>query len=563
MHKKQNMVLKALRHLLTGIIIGLIILVIAAFVVSLKYGDTIAHYVFDQIQMNYLKTPVKTDEIHFSFFKQFPNATIEFKNVLVKTPADFNFEDKHIRTDTLFFVQHLYLQMNFFDLLKKKFVVKNIHLDAGKICLLTNEKEEVNYIFWKTADSSSSPADTAGGKNKFQINLQKVSLSNMEIIFENKAKKLFVSGFVHDVGLKGAFAAENYSLHISSKIDFHIFKIDKITYLKNSALNLNSDLEVVKNNFMLKKGDVTFNKMEFDVAGNFTTDRNPDINLNADGKNIDIASILKMLPDQYGKVLENYSPEGKLYFNARIKGKVTKSSLPHMDVAFGIKNASVHKNKSGISISDIKLEGSFTNGNKNSAESSVLDLKNFDCTLGKSKISGSGTLKDFRNIYFTSVINTNLWLPEIHKFFGPDTLEYAEGTVIANAEVKGSIPGNENISLKDITKWNLKGDITFDHVSFKLKKSPVEVKNLSGKVEFDKDINLSQLSFNLADNDFNITCKLGNGINYFLKDSGTLFVEGDLNSKNINYETLGVYSAAKLPTVRLKAWHLFSPRGLT
>jgi len=525
------MILKAIKNLLVGIIMGLFIIATIALTVSIKYGDNIAHYVVDQIQKKYSKTPIKIDEIHFTFFKHFPFATIEFKNVFVKSPDDFNYGDKQFSTDTLFYVQNMYLQLNLFDLLNKKYILKNINLAKGKICLFTNEKGEVNYKFWKSSNSSAE-------KDSFRINLQKVTLSDVEIIFINKAKNQTVSGYAQEIGLMGDFSTENYSLHTHARIFLQTVRMNKISYVKNKQVNVFADMDVVKDKFTLTKGDVSFSKMDFILSGSFTTGKEVFVNLDIGGKNLDIASLLNIMPDHYVKKIENYSSEGELIFKARIKGKITKFLHPHIEVSFGVKNASIHKNKSDFGISDIKIDGSFTNGNNNSDETSVLILKDFEFNLGKSNVAGMGKLNDFRKFNFTSKLNATIYLSEVYKFFDIDTLEYSDGKIMTNLQLKGVLPLGEKITRKDFSDWNIKGEAVFDQVNFKIKQSSKEFKNLNGKIQIDNDIYFSQFTCNLADNDFNITGMLGNGLNYFLKDSEELTFNAEIISKKINYETL-------------------------
>ena len=149
---------------------GLIVLFFAAgIIIANFYGDEISKLIISEINKN-LKTEIKVGKVNFSVFKHFPDASVEFQDVFAKPTKGFNrSEFKGSFRDTLFSAQSLFLQFNILDIFQERYKIKKIHVEKGRMYLLTNSRGKENYHFWESTQSTDT--------SKFQLCLKKITFT--------------------------------------------------------------------------------------------------------------------------------------------------------------------------------------------------------------------------------------------------------------------------------------------------------------------------------------------------------------------------------------------------
>lgn len=151
-----------------------------------------------------------------------PNAK-PFKISVVKVNLDnvkFNFKDDFSKNDIKVNLTHFDTKFKEFDLDKMKFDIPNINLNGLKLVLDQDVVEKIAEVSVKTVDTISK-------RNDFSLNLGKISLSKIDIAYDNKDSKL-------DSGIK----LGNLDLSVN-KIDLNNQLLDFDSFeLKNLSGNL-------------------------------------------------------------------------------------------------------------------------------------------------------------------------------------------------------------------------------------------------------------------------------------------------------------------------------------
>jgi hypothetical protein len=151
-----------------------------------------------------------------------PNAK-PFKISVVKVNLDnikFNFKDDYAKNDIRVNLTHFDTKFKEFDLDNMKFNIPNINLDGLKLVLDQDVVEKIAEVSVETADTISKRPD-------FNLNLKKISLSKIDILYDNKDSKL-------DSGIK----LGNLNLSVN-EIDLNKQFLDCDTFeLKNLSGNL-------------------------------------------------------------------------------------------------------------------------------------------------------------------------------------------------------------------------------------------------------------------------------------------------------------------------------------
>lgn len=151
-----------------------------------------------------------------------PNAK-PFTISVVKVNLDnvkFNFKDDFSKNDIKVNLTHFDTKFKEFDLDKMKFDIPNINLNGLKLVLDQDVVEKIAEVSVKTVDTISK-------RNDFNLNLGKISLSKIDIAYDNKDSKL-------DSGIK----LGNLNLSVN-KIDLNNQLLDFDSFeLKNLSGNL-------------------------------------------------------------------------------------------------------------------------------------------------------------------------------------------------------------------------------------------------------------------------------------------------------------------------------------
>ncbi|GAA6766084.1 hypothetical protein AAFH68_20240 [Flavobacterium sp. CGRL1] len=151
-----------------------------------------------------------------------PNAK-PFKISIVKVNLDnikFNFKDDYAKNDIRVNLTHFDTKFKEFDLDNMKFNIPNINLDGLKLVLDQDVVEKIAEVSVETVDTISKRPD-------FNLNLKKISLSKIDILYDNKDSKL-------DSGIK----LGNLNLSVN-EIDLNKQFLDFDTFeLKNLSGNL-------------------------------------------------------------------------------------------------------------------------------------------------------------------------------------------------------------------------------------------------------------------------------------------------------------------------------------
>ena len=146
-----------------------------------------------------------------------------FKISVVKVNLDnvkFNFKDDYSKNDIRVKLTHFDTKFKEFDLDKMNFDISNINLNGLKVVLNQDVVEKIAEVSVKTVDTISKRKD-------FSLKLGKISLSQIDILYDNKDSKL-------DSGIK----LGNLDLSVN-KIDMNHQFLDFDTFeLKNLSGNL-------------------------------------------------------------------------------------------------------------------------------------------------------------------------------------------------------------------------------------------------------------------------------------------------------------------------------------
>jgi len=202
-----------------GIVITVLIIIIipTGIFISTTYDEAVIRYLKKYLD-NHLITEIEVDKIDFSLLKNFPRASVELKNIYARSTLNFSERDfLNEDTDTLLIAKSIFFEFGLLKILSGKYIIKNIHINDGKLKILIDKKGRSNYKIWDPGDKKSGPG--------LNIDLQSLILTDVDLHINNLKdkyhldaydKKIIVkvnlSNTINSIITKGNFQIRNFSI---------------------------------------------------------------------------------------------------------------------------------------------------------------------------------------------------------------------------------------------------------------------------------------------------------------------------------------------------------------
>lgn len=484
---------------------------------SFLYSKEIKQYVITSLNNN-LDSEVKVSGVDFSILSNFPYASVNFSDVVVKEP-------KRLQTDdTLLTAKEISMLFNIFDVISKKYNLKKIVLSDADLRLKINRDGENNYEIRKK-DSTASQG------NNFKMELEKLQMKNVHVNYKSIKSEQDYTFQIEDGTLAGNFSSDKFTVAIHSNMMVEKLVAEKVNWVKQKKATIDLALDVDNKNdlYTIKNSDIKIAGLNLTVNGIIHSPAGySEYDLNTHAKKADLKSLLSVIPDPYAKELDGYSYTGNVYFHSSIKGRSDKKQKPVFIIDFGTDNSTVSPKNSTFAMKEVKLKGYFSSRKTGKEPVTYMHLENIHAVLQGRMIKGNVEITNFRDPFLHIDADASADLAALSKFVKPDTLEKMSGDLVAkNVVFTGKA--------KDISSYVSSGNVQLNNVSFKLKQKPVVFSNVRGDLVFSKNnLKVNALSGNTALSDFSFSGNLNNIFGYFFAENQKLKIDAALQSEKID-----------------------------
>ncbi len=523
--KKSPLIFRILWRILIFFFILFTAAGIGAFIIGHYYKDQVKEYVIGELNKK-LNTQIIIEgrDIDFTVLKNFPYASVDFKNVkALDAGAGKN-------KDTLFKAGKISFQFNLVDVFKKNYHIKKIEIDNSDLEIRIDKNGRDNYHFWKESADTSNTA--------FSFALEKIVLKKIHLFYKNAKDRQSIDALVNKSSISGKFSNANHSLKTVSDILVNQIKIDKTSFLqkKNIHAELALDVDNSISSYKINDGRIKIENLLFEVFGSLINSNRAVVNFGIRGKDMDIKSVLSLIPNQYKGKINDYESSGEFYFNAAVQGSFSENSMPQVKADFGIKNADITQVKENIVLHHVNLKGRYSNGNKAANESSLLELIPFSGEINKGAFSGELSLHNLDNPSISAKIKADIGLEELQRFVKIDTIETISGQLKMDASFTGD---GKELSSNNYQNITAKGDLSIADANIKLKNNKLVFAGLNGVFKFDdNDLEVHEFTGKVSSSDFELKGFFRNVIGFALKGNQDITIDASLHSKTINLDEL-------------------------
>ena len=459
-----------------------------------------------------VKVFINPNDIDFTIIKTFPKAAIWFKNVTIMG----SWPD--IPNDTLLKAKSIYLLFNAKDIWNKRYVINQISIKNAALKVLVNDVGEANYEIWKPDEKADSKEKSAAFK------LNKIVLDDFVFTYKSYQSRLKLASDFKEVTFSGNFTDAAYELNLNAEGFISSLKSNKKNYIKNKNVSIDMSAAVNNNTYSISKAEVALNKLFFSVNGNLTNaDTAMPCKIICKGKNIDIQSVLSLLPESFHYKIKDYESEGVFYAEANIEGNLMDYNSLNIVSSFGITNASVTYTPLKTKLTDVNFTGSFV---KEKYKPELLILKDIHAKQNQNYVAGNLEFKNFAAPHLTFDAKGKYNLQDLFSLVPLDTLASSKGMI--DFDLNASLNLNE-ISSKKNDAGTVNGKIRLSDVDLVFKNGKIiQVPEGLVRVE-NENIFTENLKIIHQTSSLQISGNATNLLNYLFKENQNLYIDADIN----------------------------------
>ena len=477
-----KLALKILKIFAILIITVSVILFSASFLLQ----DRIAGIVLKLLNKN-ISTKFDVGTVKLSFLKKFPEASLEMKNFVVHSSSGFNSAAfKGINTDTLLSARFVSAEFKITDILKGIYNIDRVSARNGKLNLFTDTSGSVNYEISVKNESS--------GDEVFRMDLERITLTDIKTYYNNLATKLVINGLIKNGRIKSEIDGENIAFAAASDMQIESFQLYNTKIIKIIAAHLDVNLQSSKKGILFQKGTLSIENCDFGIDGIISSADMLDLNIT--GHNVDIRKIRNYLPEKYLKLVEEFNPSGILFVTSRIRGHLTRTSNPHVEINCRLNNGHIAYGKSNLSIKNLSFSGNFSNGSKNCPETSIVSITDLKAKLGSAEYSGSFTLTGFDHPKVDLSLKGKLFPAELKEFFSLQSISTASGSVDFDLKLFNNTGHYENLTLSDFIDMRPEASLDFNAFSIRFKNNKMQFDDVNGNLSISNSVLARNFQFN-------------------------------------------------------------------
>lgn len=492
--------MKLILKILKMTVILIITISVVLFSASLLLQDKVAEVILNSFNKS-LSTKFDVGSVKLSFLRKFPKASLELKNVVVYSSSNFNSEQFiGINTDTLITARFVSVEFKITDIIKGNYNIERIGAKDGKINLFSDISGFVNY------DVSLKSENT--GNEAITINLERINIDNFKAYYNNIATKLIITFQISTGKLKSRITGDNIDFSAVAETEITSFKLYNTVITKPIKADLDFKLLSTKEGIRLNKGLLTIENTTFGVTGFIS--ENDLLDLNLTGQNVDIRKISKYLPEKYLAQVSDYNPSGILTVDCKIKGPLTRTKNPHIEINCILNNGQITYGKSGLSINNLSFSAHFSNGFKNHLETSSASFNDIKGRLGSAEYSGSLKISGFDKPISSIILKGKVYPREIKEFFNIEEISEADGYSDVDLKMVTDIWPLNKLTISDLISCKPEAVVSFNNLTIGFKNNQLLFRNIIGNCLYAETIKADNISLNYKDQDIKINGEFRN-----------------------------------------------------
>lgn len=411
-----------------------------------------------------------------SIFHDFPYLDLDLKGVRF-------FATKDTTTQPLYEINDLYLGFRWLDLVQSNFDVQLIDVKGGHVDVVQYANGDINILMAKKISRDTTTSNSSN--NEFQVHLKKLMMEDFNISFARQIDSTEYRSHLRKVQLSLKAKKGHLELKTNTSLVFTFLKAGQPTFFhdKNVTFEADVDFDSTTQKLNITEGHLGLEEARFSAFGSLVLSQQPDFDLMVKGEKPDFTLFTSLAPPEAASIINQYSNQGKVFFEGTIRGKATKEIQPQINFKFGCADGLVQNVKVKKSIDQLQITGSFTNGSERSLRTSVFELRNFSFRPDRGEFKGNLLMRDFTNPQVAVSLTSNLDLDFLAAFLQIQQIEKLKGNVQLNMNFNELVdihaPENSLVRLKE----GIESELIVKDLSFSLPKQSIKIDKINAHAQ--------------------------------------------------------------------------------
>lgn len=500
---------------LSILVVVLILLGVAAYFLARKYEPQVRNVVVKELN-SHLAVPVKVGDINLSLLQRFPYASLRFSDVVIP-----QVKNEKVSTDTLIYIEDLYLQIGLLDFLQKEYTVSEAEINTGYFQMEYYPKGGDNFHFWKSKNDSSSEAS--------------ISITNVEIRnFDYKlatADRLEMAFHIAGSEASGDFGKSVYGLETFNdiRIESIINQGDTLYFEEKFEGDLDLRIDKEKEIYSFESSAVEVAQQNVKIRGKYKPGDAQDWTLSLKAEEANLEKLSHLLPLSIRKKASIYKAQGETDLNLDLSWGKDQT----IDAGFSNLNGTFQHSE-GLGIARIenakgKLEI------RNTIQSIFLDA--LDAQIGPGKISAWGKIIDLAAPSFDLNIAGTIDLHELKSLLNITLVDELSGEVELDGRLQGKLPRSSNQATVALLRGiDFNGKIKLSDGVFKMAGQHQKFDQIEGDIQLKNNaVLISAADARVNENPFQFSGKIKNALPYISRKGQKLSIFADFKAESLNF----------------------------
>lgn len=440
--------------------------------------DRIVKFAMEQMGTTF-GAPLATDEVSFSLISDFPNASLDFKNIWL---GRYRYDDSNqiISTDTLAKFQKLYVSLNTKALLNDVIKIKDVEINNGFALYSVDSTGAMNYDYLIPVDTTEAVVTEASAP--LDLTVDGIALSNFRLIYSDDQLQAKANIFIPELNANVKMDDINLAATAEGTVELSQLKFEdtKADRLEKVSLTFEIDYDadtVYAKSFALDAGDLSLSANGKLFAGDqiYT-----DLNLSMAAPSL--AALTKYAPDDLLASNGVSQVAGQLTVDTQLKG-IVGDDLPYYNANVDLSKASI-KYQDYPLVYNVELKTNATNGAKRNNSTTAVNLQALKADVSGNHLELSGKFSNLDQLDFDLQSKLDIDFDASRKLI-PDTLLKRIG-------------GKMSASI--ITKGTMRDSIDDQFIEALAKNTIANIQTRNVNMEIEDVINLKDLSVDLSYN---------------------------------------------------------------
>ena len=499
---------QVLKKFINILLVFLLLIGGSIFVIVKYFSDDIEKSIIKTIEKS-LNNPVILDEVDFTIYENFPNASVKISNLLL-------LESKNFNDDTLLFTKRAYVTFSLLDVINKNYDIKEIIITNAKINIKYNELNLPNFHIFKK------------NKQKSKISIEKVTILNSDLKIKKEITQLYLDWFLNRsiINIK----KNDYSFITNGFSKF--VEVGNTNYLDNKKFDFNCNSNINKDTVDIISSLIEIENIMFNLNGSVISgDR---LNMKIDVNNQNISDLIDHLPKKIRKICSPFIASGEISFNSTLIGIMNKESNPLFEMNYIIKDGNFNLKSNSFKLNNIQMEGNVSNGLSRNFKSTKIVAKVFDAKMNNGYLRGRFILNNLNTYLFSSKFTSSWDLSELSRYFENSQFVGLKGRMSTTTSYKGNIAFNRKFKNMFLNASH-SSDLNFRDVYFSYDDLPLKfnIESMNCKL-VDQNLAIYSSSSNISKSNIEFNGEIQNLSAYILEAAPKIYVSGNIVSKNLD-----------------------------